>query len=81
MKAKNIEFGYYQNYCAHLKLKNYSRHRFITKTILRGVGATVIISACRITRSMSTLYTIRCPGADTQARRNDQADQQSLHVA
>lgn len=31
--------------------------------------------ACGMTRSMSTLYTVYGPGADTQTRKNDQADQ------
>lgn len=62
------------------KRTNYLRHPFITKTILRGVGAAVIIRV-RVTRLLPTFYTVNCPGADTKARKNNQTNRQSLHVA
>lgn len=75
MYAKNnIELYYCQDYYAGLELKiDYLRNRFIAKTILRRICATIM--ACGMTRSMSTLYTVYGPDADTQTRKNDQADQ------
>lgn len=56
----------------------YSRHCFVAKAVLRGVGATMIRG---VTLARSTLDANVRPGADTQARKSDQTDQRSLHVA
>jgi len=51
----------------------------VAKAALRRVAATMMIRG--VTRPMSTLHTTVRPGVGTQASKNDQTDQRSLHVA
>jgi len=50
----------------------------VAKAALRRVAATMMIRG--VTGPMSTLHTVR-PGVGTQASKNDQTNQRSLHVA
>lgn len=75
----NVGSRYCQTSVSNWKT-DYLRHPFIAKGILRGVGS-VMIPACRVMRPMPTFYTVNCPGANTKARKNNQANRQSLHVA